>query len=55
MPSNTIRLHRVLRTTPEKLYRACTTSEAIPLEACYLSWQESLLQLAMLVEPEIPD
>lgn len=29
--------------------------EAIPLEACYLGWQESLLNLARLVEPEIPD
>jgi len=28
--------------------------EAIPLEMCYLGWQESLLQLAALVEPEIP-
>lgn len=28
--------------------------EAIPLEMCYLGWQESLAQLAMLVEPEIP-
>jgi uncharacterized protein YndB with AHSA1/START domain len=27
--------------------------EAIPLEMCYLGWQESLLQLANLVEPEI--
>lgn len=26
----------------------------IPLEMCYLGWQESLLQLANLVEPEIP-
>ena len=26
----------------------------IPAEACYLGWQESLLQLARLVEPEIP-
>jgi uncharacterized protein YndB with AHSA1/START domain len=25
----------------------------IPPEACYLGWQESLVQLAMLVEPEI--
>lgn len=148
MPFNTIRLQRVLRTTPEKLYRAFTTAEAmakwlpphgftctvhrmdavvggsfsmsftnfstgnghsfggkylelvphnrirytdifedpnlggemlttitlnpvscgtdlsivqenlpeaIPLEACYLGWQESLVQLAMLVEPDIPD
>ena len=28
--------------------------EAIPLEMCYLGWQESLMQLATLVEPEIP-
>src|SRR5215475_11478953 len=27
----------------------------IPAEACYLGWQESLAQLAKLVEPEIPD
>jgi uncharacterized protein YndB with AHSA1/START domain len=29
--------------------------EAIPPEACYLGWQESLALLAKLVEPEIPD
>ena len=28
--------------------------EAIPLEMCYLGWQESMAQLATLVEPEIP-
>ena len=27
--------------------------EAIPVEMCYLGWQESLAQLATLVEPEI--
>ena len=27
--------------------------EMIPVEMCYLGWQESLVQLAMLVEPEI--
>jgi uncharacterized protein YndB with AHSA1/START domain len=27
----------------------------IPAEACYLGWQESLVQLAMLVEPDIPN
>ncbi len=27
---------------------------AIPVEMCYLGWQESLAQLATLVEPEIP-
>ena len=29
-------------------------SEAIPTEMCCLGWQESLSQLAKLVEPEIP-
>lgn len=28
--------------------------EIVPLEMCYLGWQESLQQLATLVEPEIP-
>ncbi len=28
---------------------------AIPTEFCYLGWQESLVLLAQLVEPEIPD
>ena len=27
----------------------------IPVEACYLGWQQSLAQLALLVEPEIPN
>ena len=27
----------------------------IPVEMCYLGWQESLAQLATLVEPEIPE
>jgi uncharacterized protein YndB with AHSA1/START domain len=29
--------------------------DAIPAEMCYLGWQESLEQLAKLVEPEIRD
>lgn len=29
--------------------------EGIPVEACYLGWQESLYLLAKLVEAEIPD
>lgn len=29
--------------------------EVIPVEMCYLGWQESLEQLARLVEPDIPD
>ena len=28
--------------------------DLIPLEACYLGWQQSLRNLARLVEPEIP-
>jgi uncharacterized protein YndB with AHSA1/START domain len=28
---------------------------AIPVEACYLGWQESVTLLAKLVEAEIPD
>lgn len=27
----------------------------IPVEMCYLGWQESLVQLAHLVEPDIPE
>ena len=27
----------------------------IPLEMCYLGWQDSLDKLTKLVEPEIPD
>jgi hypothetical protein len=27
--------------------------DAIPVEACYLGWQQSLRNLARLVEPEI--
>lgn len=29
--------------------------DVIPPDACYLGWQESLFQLAMVVEPEIPE
>jgi hypothetical protein len=28
--------------------------EALPVDGCYLGWQESLRNLAKLVEPEIP-
>jgi hypothetical protein len=59
-------LHRVLAAKPEKVYRAFNVSvgtelnivqeglpDMIPPEACYLGWQESLRNLARLVEPEI--
>jgi hypothetical protein len=29
--------------------------EMIPVELCYMGWQESLVLLGKLVEPEIPD
>jgi uncharacterized protein YndB with AHSA1/START domain len=29
--------------------------EVIPVEACYLGWQESLSLLTLLIEAEIPD
>ena len=29
--------------------------DVIPTEACYLGWQESLVLLTQLVEPQIPD
>lgn len=29
--------------------------DVIPAEACYLGWQESLVLLAQLVEPDIGD
>ena len=110
--TNTVRLHRVLRASPERVYRAFLDPDAIarwlppngftgkvhhmdacvgggdrrsfanfetgtrhsftgryteldivqeglplaiPVELCHLGWQESLLRLAHLVEPEIPD
>jgi uncharacterized protein YndB with AHSA1/START domain len=29
--------------------------DVIPVEGCYMGWQDSLEQLASLVQPEIPD
>lgn len=55
----TVHLHRVLKAPPERVYRELSIAQAgvpdmIPLEMCYLGWQESLAQLAHLVEPVIP-
>jgi len=33
-------------------YRAGSLPDAIPVEACYLGWQDSLRNLASLVEPK---
>lgn len=51
---NTITLHAVPVGTAVHIEQAGIPA-AIPVEACYLGWQESLMQLALLVEPEIPD
>jgi uncharacterized protein YndB with AHSA1/START domain len=53
-----------METTVELRAVSCGTAESntqegipevIPVEMCYLGWQESLAQLATLVEPVIPD
>lgn len=49
----TVTLKKVLCGTELSVEQA-GVPEAIPLEMCYLGWQESLAQLARLVEPEIP-
>jgi len=50
----TVTLKQVLCGTEVNIVQA-GLPEAIPLEMCYLGWQDSLAQLATLVEPEIPD
>ena len=49
----TVRLKPVLVGT-EITIEQTGIPDVIPLEMCYLGWQESLAQLATLVEPEIP-
>jgi len=48
----TVELTEVFCGTDLKIVQA-GVPEVIPEAACYLGWQESLLQLAKLVEPEI--
>jgi uncharacterized protein YndB with AHSA1/START domain len=50
----TVRLKKVSVGTEVDIVQA-GVPDVIPLEACYLGWQESLTQLANLAEPEIPD
>lgn len=50
----TIELRTVLCGTELKVVQE-NIPEMIPAEMCYLGWQESLLQLARVVEPDIPD
>ncbi len=49
----TVVLRRVLCGT-ELSVEQSGVPEEIPAEMCHLGWQESLIQLAQLVEPEIP-
>jgi len=48
----TVKLESVMCGTELSVVQA-GIPEAIPLEMCYLGWQDSLAQLATLVEPEI--
>lgn len=50
----TIKLKKVLCGT-EVMITQENLPAAIPVEMCYLGWQESLMQLATLVDPEIKD
>jgi uncharacterized protein YndB with AHSA1/START domain len=50
----TVELRSVLVGTELSIVQAGIPS-VIPVEACYLGWQQSLIQLAMLVEPDIPN
>jgi uncharacterized protein YndB with AHSA1/START domain len=49
----TVELRKVLCGTEIQIVQG-GIPEVIPVEMCYLGWQESLSQLATLVEPEIP-
>lgn len=49
----TVRLKKVSCGTELDITQA-GVPDVIPAEMCYLGWQESLAQLAKLVEPEIP-
>jgi uncharacterized protein YndB with AHSA1/START domain len=50
----TITLKQVMVGTEVNIVQA-GIPDAIPVEACYLGWQESLEYLSKLVTPEIPD
>ena len=50
----TVRLKKVLCGTDLHIVQEGIPG-AIPVEMCYLGWQESLEKLKKLVEPNIPD
>ena len=52
--TTTVQLRKTIAGTEIKITQVGIPA-AIPVEMCYLGWQESLEKLAKLVEPEIPD
>jgi uncharacterized protein YndB with AHSA1/START domain len=52
--TTTVRLRKTLAGTEIKITQEGIPA-VIPVEMCYLGWQDSLDKLAKLVEPEIPD
>lgn len=52
--TTTIQLREVSCGTELKVFQE-NIPDVIPVEMCYLGWQESLDKLKRLVEPEIPD
>jgi uncharacterized protein YndB with AHSA1/START domain len=52
--TTTITLRKVIGGTELKVVQENIPS-VIPVEMCYLGWQDSLEKLTKLVEPEIPD
>lgn len=52
--TTSVTLHKVIAGTELNILQEGIPS-MIPVEMCYLGWQESLEKLARLVEPEIPD
>ncbi len=52
--TTTVTLKKVIGGTEMKVLQE-GIPEVIPIEMCYLGWQESLEKLMKLVEPEIPD
>ncbi|MBX3362565.1 MAG: SRPBCC domain-containing protein [Phycisphaeraceae bacterium] len=50
----TVRLKKVICGTEVEIVQTGIPA-MIPVEMCHLGWQESLVQLAHVVEPEIPD
>jgi len=52
----TVRLHRVFHAPPERVYKAFLDADGMAFRMSFttLGWQDSLMNLRNLVEPEIP-